>query len=445
MSEHAPGTAQRARQFGEPAPDCLSCGTVLDQQFLDLGMAPPCEEVVHPADIDRGATFYPLRAWVCHTCWLVQIEDVVPAEAIFNESYPYVSSISESWLDHARAFVDQIVDREELDEHSTVVEVGSNDGYLLQFVAEKGIACHGVDPSANVAALAVDKGIPTTVAFFGRAVAEDLIEQGLQADLVCGANVMAQVPDPNDFVAGLATLVAPTGLVTIEYPHLATLLEHVEFDTIYHEHYTYFSLGSTIRLFERHGLRVTDVEELATHGGSLRVHARPAAGNPEVSEVVDQVLRRENEEHALQDPQTYERFGQQVARLRTELVEYLQDQVAAGRTVVGYGAPGKGNTLLNYCGIRSDLLRYTVDRNPAKQGTYLPGSLIPVFAPERLEATKPDVILILPWNLEREITAQLAYTADWGAELVVAVPSVRPASADEDLAPWARRTPRTGR
>ncbi len=411
-----------SRQFGEPVPPCIACGTPLAQEFLDLGMAPPCQTVVRPERVAVAEQFFPLRTWVCHSCWLVQVEAVVAADTLFDAEYPYFSSFSDSWLAHARDYVRHIVDRRSLDASSTVVEVGSNDGYLLQYVMQEGIRCMGVDPSASVADTANARGIPTRVDFFGADVARQMVAEGWQADVVCGANVMAQVPDPGDFVEGLATLVKPDGVVTIEFPHLAHLLERVEFDTIYHEHFSYFSLGSTQRLFARHGLTVTDVQELPSHGGSLRVFAEPGEQQP--SAAVTDLLRRERDEHRLEDPRTYDGFADAVLAVREGLLAFLHEQRAAGRQVVGYGAPGKGNTLLNTCGIRADLLAYTVDRNPAKQGTYLPGSRIPVFAPEMIDRTRPDVILVLPWNLRREIGAQLAHTAGWGAQLAVAIPSL---------------------
>ena len=402
-------------------PDCRSCGTPLHHSVVDLGLSPLCQTVIPPEKAGAGEPFYPLRADVCTECWLVQVPDVVSPEGLFQQVYPYFSSFSDSWLAHARRYVEQAIDTLGLDESSQVVEVGANDGYLLQWFVKAGVPCLGVDPAANVAEAARERGVEVEVAFFGREVAEDLVARGWRPDLVCGANVMAQVPDLNDFVAGLATLVSDEGTVTIEFPHLVTLIEHTEFDTIYHEHFSYFSLLSTESLFARHGLTVVDVEELPTHGGSLRLWARPTASSPRVGARVEELRARERELR-VDSLDYYQAFEGQVQRVRRELLEFLFAEAEAGRTVAGYGAPGKGNTLLNYCGIRPDLLAYTVDRNPAKQHVLLPGSRIPVYPPERLAETKPDRILILPWNLREEIAAQLAYTAEWGAKLVVPIP-----------------------
>lgn len=400
---------------------CRSCGAPLRTTVVDLGLSPLCQTVIPPERAGEGEPFYPLRAMVCEACWLVQVGDVVSPEGLFQQQYPYFSSYSDSWLAHARAYVDQVTEALSLGAGSTVVEVGSNDGYLLQWFVQAGIRCMGVEPAGNVAEAARGRGVPTTVAFFGRATAEELVAQGWRADLVCGANVMAQVPDLNDFVAGLATLVAPTGTITIEFPHLVQLVEHGEFDTIYHEHFSYFSLLATEALFARHGLVVTDVEELPTHGGSLRIWARPAAAHPGVAPAVAALRAREHEV-GVDSTGWYAGFEARVRRIRRELLEFLFERRDAGELVAGYGAPGKGNTLLNHCGIREDLLAFTVDRNPAKQDVLLPGSRIPVLAPEALDRRRPDWILILPWNLRDEIAAQLAHTASWGAKLVVPIP-----------------------
>jgi SAM-dependent methyltransferase len=400
---------------------CRSCGAVVETTVVDLGMSPLCQTVIPPARAAEGEIFYPLRADVCERCWLVQVGDVVSPEGLFQQEYPYFSSFSDSWLDHARSYVDQVVEVLDLGPDSTVVEIGSNDGYLLQWVVQAGIRCMGVDPAANVADAAAARGVQTTVAFFGLDTARDLVARGWQADLVCGANVMAQVPDLNDFVAGLAALVAPTGTVTIEFPSLMAMIDHTEFDTIYHEHFSYFSLLSTEVLFARHGLQVTRVQQLATHGGSYRIWARPSAARPPVDDSVAEIRAAERS-RGLDTVEYYRTFADEVLRVRRDLVDFLYAERDAGRAVVGYGAPGKGNTLLNFCGIRPDLLAYTVDRNPAKQGTLLPGSRIPVHPTEMIAQTRPDTILILPWNLRVEIASQLAHTAEWGARLVVPIP-----------------------
>ncbi len=400
---------------------CRSCGSPLRDQVVDLGLSPLCQTVIPPGDADRGEVFYPLTAMVCRECWLVQVGDVVSPEVLFQRDYPYFSSYSTSWLAHAERYVDEMVRRLGLDGSSQVVEVGSNDGYLLQFVVQRGIPALGIDPADGVAAAAVARGVPTRVAFFTAALAEELVAEGYAADLVCGANVMAQVPDLNDFVAGLARLVKPTGTITIEFPHLMTLIDRTEFDTIYHEHYSYFSLIATRTLFARHGLVLTDVDELPTHGGSLRIHARPAAADPPVATAVEALVEREHRA-GVDSLRYYQDFADAVQRVRRDLLDWLFSARERGEQVVGYGAPGKGNTLLNHCGIRADLLRYTVDRNPAKQGVLLPGSRIPVHHPDELARTRPDHILILPWNLKDEICQQLAHTAEWGAQLHVPIP-----------------------
>lgn len=400
---------------------CRSCASPVRATVVDLGLSPLCQTVIRPADADRGEVFYPLRAMVCEVCWLVQVGDYVDPEGLFQREYPYYSSYSDSWVDHARSYVTTMVGELGLDATSRVVEIGSNDGYLLQFVVQAGIPAMGVEPAANVAAAARDRGVDTTVAFFGREVAAQLVADGWQADLVCGANVMAQVPDLTDFVGGLALLLTPGGTLTIEFPALTSLIDQTEFDTIYHEHFSYFSLIATEALFTRHGLRITHVERLPTHGGSYRVWARLAVGDPPVDCSVAAVRAWERDK-GVDSLDYYAAFADDVMRVRRELLEFLFTERQAGRTVVGYGAPGKGNTLLNHCGIRADLVAYTVDRNPAKQDIYLPGSRIPVHPPEMLARTRPDTILVLPWNLRREIATQLAYTAEWNAQLVVPIP-----------------------
>jgi SAM-dependent methyltransferase len=406
-----------------PPHPCRSCGTPVTATVVDLGLSPLCETVIPLDRADEGEVFHPLRAVVCESCWLVQVGDVVTPEVLFQRGYPYFSSYADTWVAHARRFAAQATAALALDATSTVVEVGSNDGYLLQWFVQAGIRCMGVDPAGNVADAARARGVPTTVAFFGADTAAQLVAEGWQADLVCGANVMAQVPDLNDFVAGLARLVSPTGTVTIEFPHLVALVEGSQFDTIYHEHFSYFSLLAVQTLFARHGLVLTDVEELATHGGSLRVWARPAGADPAAGPAVAALLDRERA-LGVDSLAYYAAFEQQVRRVRADLLTFLFEQRDAGRTVVGYGAPGKGNTLLNHCGIRPDLLAYTVDRNPAKQDVLLPGSRIPVHHPDQLARTRPDWILILPWNLRDEIAGQLAHTAEWGARLVVPIPGL---------------------
>jgi SAM-dependent methyltransferase len=354
----------------------------------------------------------------------VQVKEYVAPEGIFTE-YAYFSSYSDSWLRHARNYVDMITERLGLDARSRVVELGSNDGYLLQNFVRKGIPALGVEPAANVAEAAREKGVPTVVVLFGEKAARDLIADGQAADLIVGNNVLAQVPDLNDFVKGMKVLLGRTGVITMEFPHLLRLMEENQFDTIYHEHFSYFSLLTAIRIFQAHGLRLFDVEELPTHGGSLRVYVAHAddADKP-VTERVRRLAAREAAA-GLQDLARYSQFTEQVHETKRRLLEFLIGVKRQGRSVAGYGAPGKGNTLLNYCGIRTDFLDYTVDRNPYKHGKFLPGTHIPIHPPERIRETRPDYVLILPWNLRDEIMEQLAEIRSWGGQFVVPIPDVK--------------------
>jgi SAM-dependent methyltransferase len=391
---------------------------------VDLGMSPLCESFLSQEQIDQAEAFYPLHAYVCSECFLVQVKEYVAPEGIFTE-YAYFSSYSDSWLRHARTYVDMITERLRLDGRSHVVELGSNDGYLLQNFVQKGIPALGVEPAANVAAAARAKGVPTVVVLFGEAAARDLAAQDKQADLIVGNNVLAQVPDLNDFVKGMKVLLKPSGVITIEFPHLLRLMEENQFDTIYHEHFSYFSLLTAVRIFEAHGLRLFDVDELGTHGGSLRIYASHAddAGKP-VTERVRKLAGRE-EAAGLRDLDRYAQFTEQVHETKRRLLEFLIGVKRQGKSVAGYGAPGKGNTLLNYCGIRTDFLDYTVDRNPYKHGKFLPGTHIPIYPPERIRETRPDYVLILPWNLRDEIMEQLAEIRSWGGQFVVPIPDVK--------------------
>ncbi len=404
------------------APLCRLCAAPLTHTFVDLGMSPPCESFLPAELLDRGETFYPLHVRVCAECLLVQLPAYLAAEDIFTD-YAYFSSYSDSWVEHARRFVDHAVTRLGLDSTSFVVEVASNDGYLLQHAVARGIRSLGVEPAANVAKEAVAKGIDTTVQFLGARTGTDLRERHGGADLVVANNVFAHVPDIVDFSLGLRALVAETGTVSIEIPHLLRLIEGRLYDTIYHEHFSYLSLLTTQRVLAKAGLTVVDVEELASHGGSLRTWSVPTehAGSP--SEAVRQVLTAEASA-GLHTLEGHGGFADAVATARNDLVEFLVGCQRKGATVVGYGAPGKGNTLLNHAGIRSDLLSFTVDRNPFKHGKFLPGTHIPVLEPQRLDEARPDYILILPWNLRTEIAAQLAYTREWGAQLVVPLPTL---------------------
>jgi SAM-dependent methyltransferase len=402
---------------------CLSCGTPLRHSFVDLGMSPLCESYLPKESLNQMEPFYPLHVYVCDQCFLVQLEEYVSPEAIFTE-YAYFSSYADSWVEHMRRYTDMITDRLGLGQASFVVEVASNDGYLLQHFVKKGIPVLGIEPAANVASVAVAKGIPTLVSFFGERTARALAADGKQADLICGANVLAQVPKPNDFVKGLKVLLKPQGVVTIEFPHLVRLMAENQFDTIYHEHFSYFSFVAAERIFAAQGLTLFDVEELPTHGGSLRVYARHADdGTKPVTRQAEELRLREIDAGLLR-VETYASFGEQVKETKRKLLEFLIAVKREGKTVVGYGAPGKGNTLLNYCGIRTDFLDFTVDRSTYKQGKFLPGTHIPIHHPDRIREAKPDYVLILPWNFKDEIMQQMAYIREWGGRFVVPIPQV---------------------
>jgi hypothetical protein len=403
---------------GRPA--CRFCAAPLRLTVVDLGMSPPCQSFL-PADrIRQMEPFYPLHAFVCERCFLVQLEEFVGPADIFSD-YAYYSAYSTSWVEHARTYVEMIRARLGLGSDDLVVELASNDGYLLQHFVGTGIPILGIDPAANVAQDAEARGVPTLVAFFGRETASRLADEGRRASLVIGNNVLAQVPDLNDFVAGVAMLLRDDGTATFEFPHLLHLLDRLEYDTIYHEHFSYFSFATIVEIFAAHGLEVYDVEELSTHGGSLRVYAQRAEGAHPVSDAVSALLRREDEE-GLRTPERYARFAEEVKESKRALLDLLIRLRREGKQVVGYGAPGKGNTLLNYCGIRTDLLDYTVDRNPHRHGLFTPGTHIPIHHPDRIAETRPDYILVLPWNLIDEISAQLEYVREWGAKLIVPIP-----------------------
>jgi C-methyltransferase C-terminal domain/Putative zinc binding domain/Methyltransferase domain len=414
---------ERAQALEATGPCCRSCGALLRQTFVDLGMSPLCETFPAAAALKDMEPFYPLHVYVCERCFLVQLEEFVAPEAIFSE-YPYFSSYSDSWLDHARNYASEMMVRFKLGPQDRVIEVGSNDGYLLQYFLRSGVPALGIEPARNVAQAAIQQGIPTRVEFFGEESARRLRAEGLGADLLVGNNVLAQVPGLNDFVSGLKLLLNEGGVITLEFPHLVRLAEGNQFDTIYHEHFSYFSLLSLEPVLERHGLEVCDVEELPTHGGSLRVYARHAGERPAPTPRVAS-LRAQEEAVGLHQLQYYSSFGLKVEETKRKLLRFLIDAKEAGSSVAGYGAPGKGNTLLNYCGIRTDLLDYTVDRNPHKQGRFLPGTHIPIFHPDHLFETRPDYVLILPWNLREEIMTQLADIRQWGGRFVVPIPEAR--------------------
>ena len=402
---------------------CRFCSAVLERTFVDLGMSPLCETYPSVADLDRGEVYYPLHAYVCSQCFLVQLQQYESQENIFGD-YPYFSSYSDSWLRHCESYCDKMLKRFGLHERSLVVEVASNDGYLLQYFVQRNVPVLGIEPAANVAKVAIEKGVPTLVRFFGAQLARELAVEGRFADLVTGNNVLAQVPDLNDFVEGLRILLKPEGVLTLEFPHLLRLIERNEFDTIYHEHFSYFSMLTTVRILEAHGLKAFDVEELATHGGSLRVYACRAEsqthhGQPSVQKVIADEGRA-----GLSLTEAYDKFGERAKKTKLALLDFLLTAALQGKSVAAYGAPGKSATLLHYCGIGKDLIAYTVDRNPYKQGRFLPGTHIPIYPPSRIGETKPDYIVVLPWNLKDEIIEQLQYVRAWGGRIVVPIPEL---------------------
>jgi SAM-dependent methyltransferase len=419
----ATATVSHTQHQAAATASCRFCGAGLKRTFVDLGMSPLCETYPSRQDLGRGEVYYPLHVYVCEQCFLVQLEEYETAENIFGD-YPYFSSYSDSWLKHAENYCGKMVAQFGLGSQSFVVEVASNDGYLLQYFVERNVPALGIEPARNVAKVAVEKGVPTLAEFFGVPLAQQLAAEGRLADLVLGNNVLAQVPDLNDFVEGLKLLLKPAGVLTLEFPHLLRLIERNEFDTIYHEHFSYFSMLTTVRILEAHGLNAFDVEELATHGGSLRVYAcRAEDRTHEVQPSVRELIARE-EEAGLASVAGYESFARQVKETKVALVDFLLTAAREGKSVAGYGAPGKSATLLHYCGIGKDLIAYTVDRSPYKQGRFLPGTRIPIYHPDHIRETKPDYVLILPWNLKDEIIEQLQYVREWGGRLVVPIPKV---------------------
>jgi hypothetical protein len=387
-------------------------------------MSPLCESYLTAEQLNQMEPFYPLHAYVCEQCFLVQVQKYVSPEAIFTE-YAYFSSYSDSWLAHAKAYAAMITARLGLGSASQVIELGSNDGYLLQYFLARGIRSLGIEPAQNVARAAISRGVPTVTKLFGRQTARELVTEGLQADLVCGANVLAQVPDLNDFVGGMKLLLKPDGVITIEFPHLLRLIAENQFDTIYHEHFSYFSFMTAERIFAAHGLPLFDVEELPTHGGSLRIYACHADSTRQpVSDRVTELRARE-ETAGLSRLDRYASFAEQVHETKRQLLDFLIGAKRKRKRIAGYGAPGKGNTLLNYCGIGTDFLDYTVDRNPYKQGRFLPGTHIAIHPPEKIRETQPDYVLILPWNLKDEVMEQLSYIRSWGGQFVVPIPDVK--------------------
>jgi SAM-dependent methyltransferase len=401
---------------------CRFCGATLTHVFADLGSSPLANSYLPPERVGVMEPYYPLRALVCDSCYLVQLEEFETPERIFSD-YAYFSSYSTSWLEHSRRYAEQMTQALSLDEHSRVVELASNDGYLLQYFRERGIDVLGVEPAANVAHVARERGVPTLVEFFGQRVALSLSARS-RADLLVGNNVLAHVPDLNDFVNGMRTLLAPRGTITMEFPHLLRLIDGHQWDTIYHEHFSYFSFLTVSRVFAAHGLRLYDVEELPTHGGSLRVYGAhdDDASKPDTARAV--AMREREREAGYERLDTYTGYGARVEADKRRILEFLIALKNDGRSVVGYGAPAKGNTMLNYCGVRRDFLDYTVDLNPRKQGRYLPGSHIPIRAPRAIHEDHPDIVLILPWNLKTEIVAQLSYIGEWGGRFAARTPEL---------------------
>ena len=402
---------------------CRFCGRKLDHTFVDLGMSPLCQTHISPDQLNKYEYFYPLKAFVCAHCFLVQLDEYVPPQEIFTE-YAYFSSYADSWVAHARQYVEMVVERFALTGQSAVLEIASNDGYLLQHFIERGIPARGIDPAANVAKVAIEKGIPTVVDFFGEKSASDYRKTYGGVDLLLGNNVLAHVPDINDFVKGMKVVLNPKGVITMEFPHLFRLMEQNQFDTIYHEHFSYLSFHAVEKIFATHGITLFDVDELKSHGGSIRIYGRHSENaDLEIGENVERIKVVERSAGLL-DMETYHQFNNRVVETKRKILSFLIDAKNRGKTIVGYGAPGKGNTLLNYCGIRQDFLDYTVDRSLYKQGLYTPGTRIPIFAPEKINETKPDYLFILPWNLKKEIMAQMSFIKDWGGKFVVPIPEV---------------------
>lgn len=401
---------------------CRLCDLPLHHTFVDLGMSPPCESFLPANKIDEMESYYPLHAFICDECFLVQLQEYVTPENIFEE-YAYFSSFSDSWISHAREYCEAAIKRFQLGRESFVVELASNDGYLLQHLLARDIPILGIEPAVNVAKVAIDKGIPTVTKFFGRTLAAEMAAAGKHADLIIGNNVLAQVPDLNDFVGGMKMLLKPTGTITLEFPHIARLIAENQYDTIYHEHFSYFSLITIEHMASRHDLKVFDVEEIPTHGGSLRVyltHAdNPIGRGARVAALRDREITAE-----LDRIETYTAFAEAARRSKRNLLSFLITLKEAGKSICAYGAPGKGNTLLNYCAIGTDFIDFAVDRNPYKHGRFTPGMHIPIKPVEEIALARPDYVLILPWNLKKEIVTQMSYVGDWGGKFIVPIPQV---------------------
>lgn len=403
---------------------CRFCGAPLKVSFADLGTSPLANSYLHHADIAKSEAFYPLHAQVCEQCFLVQLPEVTSPDKIFSD-YAYFSSYSDYWLQHSKAYVDLMIERFHFGSDHLVVEIASNDGYLLQYFKEKAIPLLGIEPAKNVAKVAVANGIPTITEFFGEATAKTLRAKQKAADLMIANNVLAHVPDINDFVTGMKLLLAPNGIITVEFPHLLQLMRHKQFDTIYHEHFSYLSFTTVFQIFAHHGLRLFDVDEIPTHGGSLRIYACHDDDQTKPNSQNTQKVLADEASFGLTKLETYKAFNEIVKDVKRNVLDFMITAKKDGLRLVGYGAPAKGNTLLNYCGIRTDFLDYTVDRSPHKQGCLLPGSRIPIHRPEKIKETKPDYIIILPWNIKEEIMEQMAMVSEWGGKFVVLIPDIK--------------------
>ena len=402
---------------------CRFCQSPLEHSFVDLGMSPLCQDHVKPEELNRMEPFYPLHAYVCTNCFLVQLDEFVAPSDIFND-YAYFSSYSDSWLKHAKRYSEQIIDRLEIGTDKLVAEIASNDGYLLQNFAGRSIPVLGIEPAANVAEYAIKRGIRTEIKFFGLKTAQELASKYGKADLLIGNNVLAHVPNINDFVSGMKEFLGPKGVITMEFPHLLRLVEGNQFDTIYHEHFSYLSFTTVEKIFNAHGLVLFDVDELSTHGGSIRIYARHKEDvEKQVSQRVTTLLMEE-ERKGMSSLSYYADFERKVKETKRRILEFLLEAKNNNKSIAGYGAPGKGNTLLNYCGIRTDFIDYTVDRNPHKQGNFLPGTLIPIYEPDKIRQTKPDYVFILPWNLKEEIMENMSFISEWGGKFVIPIPEL---------------------
>ena len=403
---------------------CQFCQNPLSHTFVNLGMSPLSNGFLKSEQLNKAEKFYPLHTYVCEKCLLVQLEEFESPDHIFAHDYAYFSSYSDSWLKHSKTYTDLMVEKFKFNTKSLVIEIASNDGYLLQYFQEKRIPVLGIEPAENVAKVAETKGIRTIVKFFGIQTAKELVSQGIQSDLLLGNNVLAHVPNINDFVAGMKIVLKPEGIITMEFPHLLQLMQQNQFDTIYHEHFSYLSFVTVEKIFAHHGLILFDVESLPTHGGSLRIYAKHRENDKlQISQGVVKLKELEKQK-GLSDLQTYLSFSQKVQETKRKLLNFLIQLKMDGKTIVGYGAAAKGNTLLNYCGIRADFIDYTCDRSPHKQGKFLPGTHIPIYSPDKIAETKPDYVLILPWNLKDEISTQLSYIREWGGKFIVPIPEV---------------------